>query len=96
MVGRRWGGGKKRRGQRVAERQRERKGFTVRETNVRGKGRWRDGHVGGKRSEMERKRETVSAGAEQKEPDRDDLLMPSLTQIASHFVTTIQGDSEMR
>lgn len=30
-------------------------------------GRWRDGHVGGKRSAMERKRRAVSDGAELRE-----------------------------
>lgn len=57
--------------------------------------------MGGKRSEMEKKRkrdrgrETLSEGAEQSEQDRDDLLLPSLTQITWHFVTTIQGDGVM-
>lgn len=65
----------------------ERKGFTVGETNVKGKrGGWRDGHVGGKRSDMVR-REMVSARRVKKKLDRDDLLLPPLTQIMWYFVT---------
>lgn len=76
-----------RRGANVTDRERERKGFTVRETNVRGEGRCGREKIG----DRKKKRATVSEGAEQREGDRDDLLLPSLTQITWHSVTTIQG-----
>lgn len=63
-------GARKGEGEGGRKKKRERKGFTVRETNVRGKRRWRDGHVGGKLLVMERKREVVTEGAEQAELDR--------------------------
>lgn len=65
-----WRGQEKERVKGGRKRKRERKGFTVRETNVKGKGRWRDGHVGGKGTVMERKREAVTEVAEQAELDR--------------------------